>query len=62
LKTRSFFTEAAGSDLMSDWNKEIDIIPLEKVVIDGKSICLGMSKSEVIHLLGERIIILPETI
>jgi hypothetical protein len=32
---------------------KIEIIPLEKVVIDGKSICLGMTKSAVIQLLGE---------
>jgi hypothetical protein len=32
---------------------KIEIIPLEKVVIDGKSICLGMRKPEVIKLLGE---------
>jgi hypothetical protein len=30
---------------------KLDIIPLEKVVIDRKSICLGVSKSEVINLL-----------
>ncbi len=31
---------------------KIQIIPLEKIVIDGKDICLGMNKSDVITLLG----------
>ena len=32
---------------------KIQIIPLEKIVIDGKDICLGMTRSEVITLLGD---------
>ncbi|MBD5473470.1 MAG: hypothetical protein HDR20_11440 [Lachnospiraceae bacterium] len=32
---------------------EIQIIPLEKIVIDGKDICLGMPKADVINLLGD---------
>ena len=32
---------------------KIQIIPLEKIVIDGKDICLGMTRSDVITLLGD---------
>lgn len=32
---------------------KIQIIPLKKIIIDGKDICLGMTRTDIINLLGD---------